>query len=395
MRVIIAGGGIGGLTTALCCLHFGHEAIVLEQADEFGEVGAGIQLPPNAMKVLSALGLQNQITAKAFCPEAIETRMGISGTTIFNIPLTAHSIDKWGAPYLHIHRADYIAVLVAALQVRAPEALRLNAQLARYDQTADRVTVTLANGEHIHGDVLIGADGIHSKVREQLLGPEQPRFTGNVAWRTVVPIQKLGADAPPPTACAWMGKGRHAVTYQLRGGELANFVGVVERDDWTVESWTEQGSKAEAAKDFAGWHPMITRLIAESENMFRWALFDRQPLPKWTEGRVAILGDAAHPMLPFLAQGAAMATEDAWVLASTLTKYKGLVPNALQAYQDKRLPRTSKVQAGSRANAKTFHKTHPLAQLATYGPMWLAGKVAPAVVRQRLNYLYTYDPTAE
>ena len=228
-----------------------------------------------------------------------------------------------------------------------------------------------------------------------MLGPEQPRFTGNVAWRTVVPVKKLGKDVPPPTACAWMGKGRHAVTYLLRGGELANFVGVVERDDWTIESWTEQGSKAEAAKDFAGWHPSITRLIAESENMFRWALFDRQPLKKWTQGRVTLLGDAAHPMLPFLAQGAAMATEDAWVLASTLTQNRSSVPEALQTYQNKRLPRTSKVQAGSRANAKTFHKTHPLAQLTTYGPMWVAGKLAPSIVRQRLNYLYAYDPTLE
>ena len=395
MRVLIAGGGIGGLTAALCCLHFGHDVTVLEQADAFGEVGAGIQIPPNAMKVLSALNLQDQIAAKAFSPEAIETRMGISGAEIFNIPLTAHVINKWGAPYLHIHRADYIAVLVEALQTRAPGALHLNTSVAGYEQNDDCVSVKLTNSEHIQGDVLVGADGIHSKIRDQMLGPEQPRFTGNVAWRTVVPVKKLGKDAPPPTACAWMGKRRHAVTYLLRGGELANFVGVVERDDWTVESWTEQGSKAEASKDFAGWHPSITRLIAESENMFRWALFDRQPLKKWTEGRVTLLGDAAHPMLPFLAQGAAMATEDAWVLASMLSDHTNQVLKALQAYQHNRLPRTSKVQAGSRANAKTFHKTHPLAQLATYGPMWIAGKFAPAIVRQRLNYLYAYDPTLE
>jgi len=394
MKVILSGGGIGGLTAALCCLHHGHDVIVLEQASELSEVGAGIQIPPNAMKVFQALGIAGQIAETAFQPEAIETRMGESGVTLFKIPLADHAVKTWGAPYYHIHRADYIAALSAALAQRAPDAVRLGAAVTGYEQDEASVTAILANGERVTGDVLIGADGIHSPVRAQMLGRDQPVFTGNVAWRAVVPMEQLGADAPNPTACAWMGRGRHAVTYRLRRGTLANFVGVVERDDWTKEGWNEMGTAEEAMRDFAGWHPMITRILEEAGALYRWALFDRLPLKTWTQGRVALLGDAAHPMLPFLAQGAAMAVEDAWVIASMLSKLGRPAPTSLQAYQDRCFDRATDVQARSRANAKTFHKRTLAGRLSTYGPMWMAGKVAPGIVHNRMDDLYRHDVTA-
>ena len=392
MKILISGGGIGGLTAALCFLHHGAEVTVLEQAPKLGEVGAGIQIPPNAMKVFAALGLDAELAETAFRPVAIEARMGLSGLELFHIPLAEHAVKRWGAPYLHIHRADYIAVLAAALRSQSPHALLLGGEVAGYSQTEDEVEVRLADGRRISGDALIGADGIHSPVREQMLGAEKPIFTGNIAWRAVVPMAALGAHAPRPTACVWMGPGKHCVTYRLRRGTLANFVGVVERDDWTTESWTERGTREEALADFADWHPTITRLLGEADTLYRWALFDRAPLPRWVDGRVALLGDAAHPMLPFMAQGAAMAVEDAWVVAREVTQ-KTSPARGLEAYQHLRLSRASRVQAGSRANAKTFHKRTRLGQLATYGPMWLAGKFAPVAVHKLQDPIYGHDVT--
>ena len=392
MKILISGGGIGGLTAALCFLHHGAEVAVLERAPKLGEVGAGIQIPPNAMKVFAALGLDAALAETAFRPLAIEARMGRSGRELFNIPLAEHAVKRWGAPYLHIHRTDYIAVLAAALRAQSPDALQLGSEVTDYSQTEDTVEVQLADGRRISGDALIGADGIHSPVREQMLGAEKPIFTGNIAWRAVVPMAALGAHAPRPTACVWMGPGKHCVTYRLRRGTLANFVGVVERDDWTTESWTERGTREEALADFADWHPTITRLLGEADRLYRWALFDRAPLPRWVDGRVALLGDAAHPMLPFMAQGAAMAVEDAWVVAREMTQ-KTSPARGLEAYQHLRQTRASRVQAGSRANAKTFHKRTRLGQLATYGPMWLAGKFAPMALHTRQDLIYGHDVT--
>ena len=392
MKILISGGGIGGLAAALCFLHHGAEVTVLEQAPELGEVGAGIQIPPNAMKVFAALGLDAALAETAFEPEAIEARMGRSGLELFHIPLGENAVKRWGAPYLHIHRADYISVLAKALRDESPDGLHLGAEIIDYTQTEDAVEVQLADGRRITGDALIGADGIHSPVREQMLGAEKPIFTGNVAWRAVVPMAALGADGPRPTACAWMGPGKHCVTYRLRRGTLANFVGVVERDDWTTESWTERGTREAALADFEGWHPTITRMLGEADALYRWALFDRAPLPQWVNGRVGLLGDAAHPMLPFMAQGAAMAVEDAWVVAREVTQ-KPSPARGLEAYQHLRQTRTGRVQAGSRANAKTFHKRTWAGQLATYGPMWLAGKFAPMAVHKRQDPLYGYDVT--
>lgn len=395
MKVLVVGGGIGGLTAALSCLHFGHDVTVFEQASELRDVGAGIQVPPNAMKVFEALGIDNLIEENAFRPESIEARMGESGRVIFTIPLAQQALKKWNSPYLHIHRADYIKALQQALVERAPKALQLGATVTQYRQDNETVSISLKDGREFRGDILIGADGIKSIIREQMLGPDKPVFTGNVAWRAVVPMQDLGKHTPNPTACAWMGRGRHGVTYRLRRGELANFVGVVERDNWTKEGWAEKGNRDEALQDFEGWHPTITTIIeaVKPERLFRWALFVRQPFSKWSDARVALLGDAAHPMLPFLAQGAAMAVEDSWVLGREISKANRPIHESLRAYQNIRFARTRKVQSESGANMKTFHQRTITGQLKTYGPMWLAGKIAPSLVHKRMDWLYGHDVT--
>ncbi len=392
MKIIISGAGIGGLTAALCALKFGHEVIILERTLELCEIGAGIQISPNAMKVFEALDLDERLTKIGFRPKSIEARMGISGMELFNVPLADTAIKRWGSSYLHIHRADFIAVLEAALRERSHEGIRFGHEVTGYRHTANKLAVTTSNGFGIEGDVLIGADGIHSPIRSQMLGKDVPIFTGNVAWRAVVPMEKLGVFAPGPTACVWMGKDKHCVTYQLRQGTLANLVAVVEQDNWVAESWTEKGSAEEALAEFKGWHSTIINMFKQADELYRWALFDREPLGTWVDNRVALLGDAAHPMLPFMAQGAAMAVEDAWVLSQQLSVCNS-VRDDLKVYQSARYKRASMVQAYSRKNAKTFHKRTRLSQLATYSPMWLSGKLAPFLIHKRQDYLYGYDVT--
>ena len=391
-KAIIAGGGIGGLTAALCFHHHGWSVEIFEKSSQLGEVGAGIQISPNAMKVFEVLGLGNQLIEAGFLPEGIELRMGESGLRLLRAPLGDNAVQRWGSPYLHIHRADLIDVLRAAVECRLPGALRLGSTVETFRFVSDRVEIDLEDRSQSVGDVLIGADGIHSSIRSQMLGPDKPNFTGNVAWRSVVPVERLNSDVPDPVVCAWMGRGKHAVTYLLRGGKLANLVAVVERDTWTKESWTEPGHPEEALKEFSGWHPVITRLLQESERLYRWALYDRAPLERWVTGRAAILGDAAHPMLPFMAQGAAMAIEDAWAVAACASSHSSL-PEALKEYQALRYARATKVQAGSRANAQTFHKRSIAGRLTAYGPMWLAGRVAPQILNKRQDTIYGYDVT--
>lgn len=388
MQAIIIGAGIGGLTAALCLQRIGWQVTVYEQAQQLVEVGAGIQISPNGSRVLDALGLTDYLAPHLFEPERIDMRWGLSGGSIFSIPLKEQAVDRWGAPYWHLHRADLVAVLSQALVAASPKALRLGVAVSGYAQPSGPVVVNLSNGEQSEADVLIGADGIHSTLRTQMLGADKPRFTGNVAWRMTVPTDKLGRHVPPPTACIWAGAKRHAVTYLLQGGRLANLVGVVEQSDWQRESWTEQGTREDAIADFVGWHPVITEIIRQADAHYRWALFDREPLDHWVDGNVALLGDACHPMLPFLAQGAVMAIEDAWVLADSIKGCDaGNLGQALQGYQTQRLARTAKVQREAAANQRRFHYGFRPA----YWPLQITTKLMPNLLHRRQDWLYGHS----
>jgi salicylate hydroxylase len=393
MKALIAGGGIGGVTAALCLIEAGLEVELYERSGELAEVGAGIQISPNGVKVLERLGLKPALDQIAFRPEAIEMRLGHSGLKVFSIPMREEAVGRYGAPYYHIHRADLMTVLSEALRARAPAAVRLNKDVAGYAQSSAGAELILADGVRAQGDIVIGADGIHSAIRAQMLGASPARFTGNVAWRLVVPANKLPPNCVPPTACVWVGPGRHAVTYYLRRGELVNFVGVVERDDWQKESWTELGQKAALAADYAGWAKPIASIIEQAGECYRWALFDRAPLANWSDGRVTLLGDACHPMLPFLAQGAVMAIEDAWVLSRKL-KSSADIQAALKAYEDERKARTARAQKAARAQTGLYHKRTLPSQLATYAPIWLAANLTPSLVHARQDWLYSHDVVA-
>lgn len=389
MKALIVGAGIGGVTAALALIDAGLDVELYERNGTLSEIGAGIQISPNGVKVLDRLGLRDMIDAVAFRPEALEMRIGTTGTRIFSIPMREEAVRRYGAPYYHVHRVDLLKLLAQALRARSTNAIHLNREVQSYAQTATGVTVTFTDGSRAVGDVLIGADGIHSRVRAAMLGDTPARFTGNTAWRVVIPAAEV-RDLVPPAACVWVGPGRHAVTYYLRRGELVNFVGVVERKDWQSESWAERGDKADLIGDFQGWAKPIARVIDQAGECYRWALFDRDPLTKWRDGRIALLGDACHPMLPFLAQGAVMAIEDAWVLSRKL-KAATDIPSALAAYETERKPRTTRVQRGARAQMGLYHQRGAARQLATYGPMWLAARLAPQIVHTRQDWLYSHD----
>ncbi len=385
MHVILAGAGLGGLTLALALGRVGIESTVVEQADGFGEVGAGLQLSPNAMRALAYLGLEAPVRAVAFAPEAAEVRDRKSGRLRLRNTLGAAAEARWGAPYLQVHRGDLHAILLDAVRRTGGTAFRLGVRVMGVEDGA----VILANGERLRADVVVGCDGVRSQVRAALWGDRPARFTGQVAWRGVVPAERLPAHLIKPIAQVWTGQGRHFVCYPVRGGSLINFIGVTEENRWRLESWSEPGDKGALADAFADWPEPARALIAATDAVWRWALYDRPPLPRWSKGRTTLLGDAAHPMLPFLAQGAAMAIEDAVVLADRLA-LGGPAEDALRRYEAARRPRTAKVQGWSRRNAVLFHLPGPVAA-GVFGAASVLDALKPGGAAERFDWLYGYD----
>ena len=384
-EVLIVGGGIGGLTAALCLAQQGQTVQVLEQAPAISEAGAGIQLSPNATRVLFHLGLQGPLTAAAYLPQRTEIRDWRSGRVISSNVLGEAVREQYGFPYLHVHRSDLVDVLERAVRSESRITLHVGMRVDTIHQDANAVSLA-ASDKSFDADILIGADGIRSVVRESLFGPERATFTGNVAWRMLIPVEDLPAGLLPPVAGVWWGPGRHFVHYFVRRGELVNCVCVVEQDGWTVESWTEPGNPAELRRAFAGWHSTIQTLIdaAKPDSLFKWALFDRPPMPEWSRGRTTLLGDACHPTLPFMAQGAAMAIEDAAVLAACVAGGGGRdVITNLDRYAQLRRARTAGIQLGSRRNATIFHLSGIKA--------WLRNRAAGRAASGRLDGIFRYD----
>ena len=353
--VFIAGAGIGGLTAAACLIEAGHDVQVFEQAPELIEVGAGIQISANAMHVLNALGLGEAISAMAVRPEAYVFRLHDTGEVISQFALAGEHLRLHRAPYNQLHRADFQQLLVSKVRELRSDAIRLNARVAAFEETPSQVRVRLASGETLGGDLLIGADGVKSAVRAQIAGAAQPVYTGDAAWRLTIPTHKLPPNFMPPVMAVWMGPGAHVVCYYLRAGALLNFVGLVETEEVSEESWTARFPWEKLKADFAGWHPDIQTVIdlANRNECYRWSLFYRPPISTWSTRRATLLGDSVHATLPYLAQGAAMAIEDGALLARALDMAD--VPDALQLYQRNRVERTTRVVEGSSANRTLFH----------------------------------------
>ena len=386
--IMIAGAGLGGLTAALALMRRGHRVRIYEQASDLKEIGAGVQLGANGTRLLIDLGLQEAMLKVVCVPMGREFRLWSTGQAWMPFDVGEESVQRFGAPYWMVHRGDFHAVLLDAVRRADPDAVRPGCGCAGFEQTADGVTLLLANGERIAGDILIGADGVHSRIRQQMFGDGRAQFTGIMVWRGLVPMDKLPPHQRRLVGNNWIGVGGHVVTYPLRRGELLNFVAVIERDDWRVESWTEPGTKDECLRDLAPWHRDIHNIVNAIDIPYKWALLGREPLEHYSQGRVCVMGDAAHPTLPFLAQGANMALEDGIILARVLDMGVD-VPSALVRYENARLERTARIVRGSADNTKRFH--NPALGSAEGATDYIEREFEPAKVRARYDWLYEYD----
>lgn len=349
MKIVVAGGGVGGMTVAGALQKAGHAVTVCEQAGAYGQIGADVNLTPNAVHALDGLGIRPALETTAARPEFRISRTGDSGAETSRLPMSAAAEAKYGAPQLTIHRADLLVALRTAL---APDTIRLGARATGIERDADAAALVLADGSRVEGDLVIGADGIHSAVRAALFGPDHPRFTGLVSWRGTVPRERLAGIPDLDSFTKWWGPtaDRQIVSFPLRKGAEIFVFATTPLDGWTEEGWTLPGDVDELRAAYVDFHPHARALLAACDSVTRSALHVRDPMPKWSRGRVTVLGDAAHPMVPFMAQGACMAIEDGIVLARALDAHPDDVASALRAYEAARRDRTARVQQGSLAN---------------------------------------------
>jgi salicylate hydroxylase len=386
-RIALIGAGIGGLTAARAFALRGFEVRVFEQSDELKEVGAGVQVAPNSTKVLRALGLEAPLKAAGYQPRSVVVRDWDDGRELRRTPMD-QAEAKYGAGYYLLHRADLLNILAEPVRGVTVE---LGARVEAVASTDKQAVVTLAGGRQFEADLVAGCDGIHSLVRKTLHGAQSPRFTGNMCWRALTPVDAFPPGLVAPDMTIWMGPLGHIVVYYIRGGQFVNMVASREADTWVEESWSVSSSAAEMSAAFPKVGGDMRLLIDRAQRCFKWGLFDRDPLPWWSRGRITLLGDAAHPMLPFLAQGAAMAIEDGFVLAREVAAAPDDIPVALQRYEAIRRPRTTDVQLAARAQAGIFHLTSPLARLKRLLKLDRVTQSDPKLLNR--DWLYEHDAT--
>jgi salicylate hydroxylase len=348
LNVVIVGGGIGGLFAAKALIANGLSVSVHEQAPSLGEIGAGVFLTPNSVRQLQRVGLGPSVEARGARVGPGSQYFRHDGTPIAPVQVTDSS--GWNATF-GMHRADLVEMLAAALP---PEVVHTGHRCTGFEQTGDTARVSFANGAVVEGDVVIAADGIHSELRRYVTPPSHPVFSGSVAYRGVIAHARV-PHWPTERWQMWLGKGKHFLTFPLRAAELINYVGFVPADQEMKESWSAPGDPEVLRREFSGWDPRIGSLLNQIETTFRWALYDRDPLPTWSRGRLTLLGDAAHPMLPHLGQGANQSIEDGMALATILARAnRKTAPAALLVYERLRRERVAEVQRGARENGLRY-----------------------------------------
>ncbi|MCC5860698.1 MAG: FAD-dependent monooxygenase [Gammaproteobacteria bacterium] len=355
--VAVVGAGLGGLAAAIGLLKQGFRVQVFEQAEAFGEVGAGISLSPNASKILAAWGLGDALAAMASIPRTGNILNGITGEVIQSQPLGEVLEQLFGSPYYQVLRPDLHALLVGEVRRLAPEAFHLDHRLVDIEGPDEAPVLLFANGARQAASLVIAADGSRSVVRAKRFVDEPARFTGHIAFRGVLPMEGLPERYREPRSVVWLGERRQLVHYPLNHGRALNVVAFVSDVDWDREGWHERAELSELTAQFAGFCDEATEIFGHfaGHELFKWALYDREPVDEWVRGRLVLLGDAAHPMLPYLGQGAAMAIEDAWVLAGVLGQHDEPA-DALADYQARRVARARWVLLESREAGRRFHE---------------------------------------
>ena len=387
-KVVVIGAGLGGLAAATALRRRGAEVSIHEQAAAIGEVGAGIQITPNGVKALRGLGLEEDILRAGFRPQAIIGLDGMTGRETFRTPLS-DSATMYGAPYLQAHRAELHAIL---LKGTAGASLHLGARCTGIRTEGEQAVARFADGSEAEGDLVVGADGIHSVVRRTLFGDVPARYTGTMCWRGIVPFDTPDFDLVAPATSVWNGPHGHVVTYWIRGGRGVNIVAVHETAAWQDESWSARSTREEMLAAYPGWHPRMLKLLGMAEEVFKWGLYDRDPQESWTKGRATLLGDAAHPMLPFLSQGAAMALEDGYVLGREVGEAGAAgIPAALAAYERQRIPRTTRVLLRAREQGRKNHLVSPWARRWRDAVYFAKGLINPQKTGLGGDWLYEHD----
>lgn len=365
LRVAIIGAGIGGLAAACALRRRGLEVALYERAAKLEEIGAGLQIGPNSIKVFRALGLEDALRANAFEPTAMVSLKWDDASLRFREPMRGIYQQQFGAPYMTAHRADIHTMLRDAI---GNTPLRLSAHCVGAETINGTAVARFADGSAIEADVVVGADGIRSAIRAQHFGADAPRFTEMMAWRCMVPMDCVPTRVGPDASVAlqrgeyvgWIGPNGHVITYPIGGkGDTLNIFGGHYTKEWVEESWSVPSSRDELIAAKAGWNEALLGMFRHVEHVFKWGIYDRDPLPQWTKGRVTLLGDAAHPTMPTLAQGANMAIEDGYVLAQALARHADDLDAALQTYVAERQPRTARVTLQSRQQFANNRKVPP------------------------------------
>lgn len=387
-RIAIAGAGIAGLTTALSLLQLGFKVDIYEQSSQLGEVGAGLQISPNGTRILQDLGLGPSLQ-QLVCPaRGKEIRMWNTGQRWKLFDLGDDCLSRFGAPYWMVHRGDLHKVLLQAYESRSDVPVRLNAKVVNAQSHANGVSFEMQDGSKHLAFGLIAADGVHSILRENLLGEDKANFTGLLAWRGLVPISSISPHLQLQVGTNWVGPGAHVITYPVRGGQLMNVVGIIEKEGWRGETWTEKGTHEELLQDFGHWHADVCELMRKIEQPYKWALLGRAPRKGWAQGAVCLVGDAAHPTLPFLTQGANMAIEDAAVMARCMATHQNAT-DAFLHFESLRWQRTADIVNRSSENALRFH--NPQLSDPFKAVDYVTSEWEPEKVRKRYDWLFEYN----
>jgi salicylate hydroxylase len=386
--VLIAGGGIGGMCAAAALLKRGYDVDIYEQAGELREIGAGIQISPNGNRALDSVGAFAALKELSCKAERKEIRLWNTGKTWKLFDLGPVAVERYGYPYMTVYRPDLLKVLTDVVVALKPDCIHLNARGTHFAERDGRVTLTLEDGRTITGDALIGCDGVNSMVRRLTVDASPPDYADMMIWRGVIPLQKLPKRMQTSMAVNWVGPRGHVVHYPLRDGELFNLAATTEKVPWNETGWTAEGTSAECHKDFEGWHDDIHVMIDAAPKLVKWAYLVRKPLSRYSFGKVALLGDACHPTLPFLAQGAVMALEDGVILARCFDAYAS-VEDALVAYENARLLRDNRMVEGSSENTLRFH--NPAYLDPTTADDYINREWSREAIADRYEWLFTYD----